>query len=353
MEDQDDSSQQLLEDFCQLNSLDEEQLQSSRQEVSASVPHPPQPTAQEEGDHQAQEDRKRSRANDKWMKTFSIQGFQAADIRVQVDGIQYTLQITAKRPNPTRLQGAPRQASNKLKRVLPLPRNIDLQRLRVQMETEAEELVVRAPFVGGENNATSVGKCQPQRKTDSLACITIPVMWKNVASRKSTKKDCFSPCSGQGNTSTRTGSTRNNVNKCQPHNLKPSQSCSPNNLETEVVQDEVTGKWKLLLSFNAIGFRQEEVRVTFEEKERVLVVEMERDASPKGSEHPPETADASSQNRQHHPLMIALKHAREEIILPQWLDGSQLHYHVMENDALRIEIPCLREPTWHKIKQAS
>jgi len=101
--------------------------------------------------------------------------------------------------------------------------------------------------------------------------------------------------------------------------------------------------------------------VTFEEKERLLVVEMCHDNKSSNvmsrtqqkttTITTTKTAAGTTTHMEHEPSAgmagtghISLKHVREEILLPEWLEGKQMSFRVMENGVLRIQLPCLREP---------
>jgi hypothetical protein len=244
----------------------------------------------------------------KWTFVVDMPRFRPEETKVKVDTVFHTLIITAKRVSQP-WQGE-QEKCMKMKRVIPLPESIRLEELRVKF-TPRGELIVKAPYHRRSDEMT-----MPLQRHQRGGEITLPVFYKDVTGKR--RQEELLP-SGQVDT-----------NKCsvQRYLRLLKNSSFPNTLSTECVRDENTGKWKIIFEINTVGFRREEVQVHFQEKERLLIVEAKHELRTEKNQLPG----------------ISVKTLRREFILPEFLDGKQMRYRVMNTGVLRIQLPCLRDP---------
>jgi HSP20 family molecular chaperone IbpA len=209
-----------------------------------------------------------------WKTSLNLPGFKENEVMIKVDHTQHALNITAKHRTEPSCQGNTTMVSiaqNKVKCMLPVPHNVEMNTLRVRMDCKAGQLLVKGPFQYNE-------------------------LWQRNASTFSVK-----PCS-----------------------LKETFS-------TNVVKDEESGKWKMILHINAMNFQRDNIQVNYQEEQKVLVVEMRLDS----------TTAASTPQKQ---TLCVLKMVREEIALLEEVNAKELDFKV-ENGLLSIELPLLREPS--------
>jgi HSP20 family molecular chaperone IbpA len=222
-----------------------------------------------------------------WKTSLHLPGFKKDEVLIKVDPIQHVLCITAKhRTNPwqTNTAMAPIPQSN-VKCMLPVPENVGMDTLRVRMDTKAGQLLVKGPIQYNTGNQ----------------------LWQQR------KKNLF------------------------PVNAFPVKPCSlKETFSTNVVKDEESGKWKMMLNINAMNFQRDDIQVNYQEEEKILVVEMRRE-----NIKPPQMASTTSTQKQ---VPIALKMVREEILLPEEVNAKELNFNV-DNGVLCIEMPLLREPS--------
>jgi len=246
-------------------------------------------------------------AERKWTFVSDVHQFLPEEVTVKVDPVYHTLIITAKRiSQPWKGE---QEKCLKMKRVIPLPEYVKPEELRVKF-TPRGELIVKAPFHQREDTM------MPQERKQRGGEITLPIFYKDVIGKR--QQEQLLP-NGQVD-----------MNKCsvQRYLRLLKNSSFPNTLSTKCVRDESTGKWKIFFDINTVGFRREEVQVHFQEKERLLIVE---------AKHELRTEASQLQG-------ISFKTLRREFILPEFVDGKQMRYRVMNTGVLRIQLPCLRDP---------
>jgi HSP20 family molecular chaperone IbpA len=315
----------------------------------------------------------------KWTKTVDLHGFRADEVKVKVNPVYHNLEIVAKRQTNPWHQPQVAQKSNKFTRILNLPENIDMSQLSVNLNIESGKLMVKAPFQGREDLLSKEQCHRQQEPPENTTCINVPVMWKSdLASPFSATRCCLVGCPSQQQQSSAQVSP-SDLSKCtveeylrllklsasvggtyQPTSSSGSSGtlpccCTVNKfLATEIVPDEKSqpgagGKWKLFFDINAVGFRREEIQVFFQEKERILVVEMRHDTTMKQKSSvtaPSVAGGAGTQSG----VSASVKHVREEIMLPEWLSGKEMRFRLMDTGVLRVQMPCLREP-WPKTSE--
>jgi hypothetical protein len=329
----------------------------------------------------------------KWTKTVDLHGFRADEVKVKVNPVYHNLEIVAKRQTNPWHNPQVAQKCNKFKRVLNLPENIDLVQLTVNLNIESGKLMVRAPFRGREDLLTKEQCHRQQEPAENTTCINVPVMWKSdVASSFSATRCCILGCPSQQQQ--QSGSpmlSPTDLNKCTVEEylrlLKQSASmggtyqpassgsmgqtsssgtlpccCTVNKfLATEIVpasSDESTpsgtggsnNQWKLFFDINAVGFRREHIQVFFQEKERILVVDMRHDTTMQQKSPAVTTPTSAGGAGNQSGVNASVQHVREEIILPEWLSGREMRYRLMDTGVLRVQMPCLREP-WPKTRE--
>jgi len=289
-----------------------------------------------------------------WSTMIDLEGFRPEDVTAKLNPKCRILVIKAK-TNPIRHQQQTEQlkeedlvqqqrwGGKKLVRIIPLPENIHLEKLRVKVPTRGE-LVVKAPFIP---RAEFMQHQKQYQRNISSTWIPLEVIIKGTSNVFGTQhqhtKTCFKNkrCQrGQKNEERVFGGEGHEWNtkkgKLVEGGLYQHHSTfinvnTTNTLRTEYIRDEVTGKPAMLVKVNVIGFLPEEVRVRVVESKRVLIVE----------------ATKRSTTTQEMPLPqeergLTMKYLCREFFLPQFLDVSHIAFRVLKTGVLVIKLPMLK-----------
>jgi len=235
----------------------------------------------------------------KWYNVMYIKECRPEAIQIVVDPIYHTITVNGKR-------------------VIPLPRNVNVAELRVKV-TPRGELLFKAPCYSRFVDTTDF-KCFEK--------FTIPVIFSQKArSQKYQQRQ-------QRQQRQQKYFQRFIVPQYfqrffqQPeyfHVFKSTTTEEPKFVESRCERDETTGKFMVVFEVNTVGFRREEIQVRFVEEKHLLLVK----------------AMHQLQRRETELKGIAPKTLLREFILPEWLEGSEMRYRVLKNGLLRIEVPCL------------
>jgi HSP20 family molecular chaperone IbpA len=219
--------------------------------------------------------------NNLWTLETDVEDFNDDEIKIKIDPIFYTLSIIAKRPIVRRRD---ENCRNILKRVVPLPENVNIHQLNTVMTMEGK-LLLTAPFCYNDETSTS----------------RIPIILKdNINNLPSITLDELK--------------THSPVSQF----LRLLKSFTfPGVMSADCVKDEISGGNKLIMDFDTVGFRQQEIQVTFLEKERRLTI-----------------------NAKHELVFVGKNVFRQEFLLPEYLNADQMQYRVLNNGILRIQMPC-------------
>jgi len=252
-----------------------------------------------------------------WSQTLDLLCWTPDKMKTKLDTRMRTLTITngQKFDQPWKTSRMP-----KSKQVIPLPQNIDMMMMQMHVDPKARQMVLTAPLRTQQKKF----KNQPEDYHFGQELETLEDLHYSTHIRK-------------------------------PHQLKKNQIFDKYNIQawswpwgssnkvttlddkmltTEVKKDEKTGKWNLILDVNTVlGFKKEEVKVTFKahQADPILVIEAKRDLSlMQGKEGE---------------VDVFVKVLREEIIVPREVEGKQLRYTIKKDGVLRIQLPCLRNPS--------
>jgi HSP20 family molecular chaperone IbpA len=212
-----------------------------------------------------------------------------------------------------------------LVRIIPLPENVHLEQLRVQL-TPRGLLVVKAPFL-----MPGVSVWQ-QKQLHRFAPTWVPI--------RVTLKDCdlFQLQGGLFNKKCSEEYQGQQWNKQTKKNI-PEQdifqhttgltttTAVTNLLRPQFIRDEVTGKLAMHFKVNTMGFRPEEIRVVA--KDGVLIVEATTKRSTKSIKEITK-------------LGLPVKYLHREFVLPQFVDEDHIAYRVLNNGILTIKLPILK-----------
>jgi len=276
-----------------------------------------------------------------WFTVVDLEGFRPQDVTAKLNPKCRILVIKVKKDNirqqqqMEQLEERGQTFGKKLVRIIPLPENIHLEQLRVKVTTRGE-LVVKAPFIPR-------GEMQQKQHLRNISSTWIPlkvtIKGSNVFdTQHQHTKSCFrnKRCQQRGFDQMEeiVGGEGQEWNKMKRKLVKGDlyQHHSTSNtttLRTEYIRDEVTGKPAMLVKFNVVGFRPEEVRVRVVESKRVLIVE----ASTKRSH-------MTVQRQQEEGLIV--KYLLREFILPEFVDVKHVAFRVLKTGVLAIKLPLLK-----------
>jgi HSP20 family molecular chaperone IbpA len=259
-------------------------------------------------------------------------------------------------------QSGYKTALGNIVRVVPLPENIHLHLLKVQMTPNIHQIIVKAPFVlPGEEL-----KQQQIRYSSKWVPINVTV--------KDSSMDVLSYHQPLGTTRTpyeldRTAAYQkgypqeeqrakyyipgkqwqtisSNVEGQERYLIKQEEeqedlqkTSISRLLRPEYIRDPVTGKLAMMIKVNTVGFLPEEVVVRVDQTQRILTVE----AAKRQEDQP--LGDRKEVSRKQQQVLeqgIPLKYFRREFVLPQWLDVTHIGYRVLQNGLLAIKLPIVK-----------
>jgi HSP20 family molecular chaperone IbpA len=231
--------------------------------------------------------------NNLWTLETDVEDFTVDEIKIKVDQVFHTLCISGKRPIHRRRE---ENCRNVFKRVVPLPENVDIRQLNTVMTVEGK-LLLTAPF------------CYNIRD-ETISTTRIPITLKdNVNYLPNMTLDELK--------------TQSPVSQF----LRLLKSFTfPGVMSADCVKDEITSGYKLTMDFDTVGFRPQEIQVTFMEKERRFIV-----------------------NAKHEVAGVGNNVFRHEFLLPEYLNADQMQYRVLNNGILRIQMPC----EYHQAKETN
>lgn len=239
--------------------------------------------------------------------------------------------------------------SGEVVRILPLPENIHIQKLRVKIFPTGE-VVVKAPFLKSTESILR----QKQILRSLPLWVPIPVIRKETTfntKRFSTmlrKPTSYYPLNrihtlgeeqgfyGQDWTLSKLG--KKTIPRGHFFPTTTNTTTYGNIFRPEVIRDEITGKLAMLIKVNTLGFLPEEVRVRVNDTENTLIVE----AYNKSSVFTTGTWDITKEELLQQGLPV--KFLRREFILPQGcIDVNHISYRVKETTGLLvIKVPLLK-----------
>jgi HSP20 family molecular chaperone IbpA len=312
-----------------------------------------------------------------WFTIVDLEGFSLHDVTVKLNPKCRVLVIKA--TNTKTLQQEEQMFveeedveqqqtfGGKCVRVIPLPENVHLEQLRVQMTTRGQ-LVVKAPFLmPGESlwqqkqlhrftptwvpirvtlkNSTIKGlfnKTHYQCDINTVCPTGYPLMeeenmfpcqeqqW-NKMNKNITGRGLFQTSTGiSQNLFPCQGQQWNKVNKnITGRGLFQTSTGISQFLRPQYIRDEVTGKLAMIINVNTVGFRPEEICVCV--KEGILIVEATK-----------RSATATHIISQIPKLGLPVKYLHREFILPQFLDVTHIAYRVLSNGIVTIKLPMLK-----------
>jgi len=282
-----------------------------------------------------------------WTKTLDMLCWDPQNVKTKLDLDQRTLTLTT-RVDWEQKRSRQTQRQPKSKQVIPLPKNINMMELAVQMYPKTRQILLTAPLTHTTKDKLTKQQQQHkvQHKMQQCSCFKqsqfpeefealytpryirdIQPQFKQQKKHRSTPFDVTSPTLQAW---TWPWESNTEVATLDDKMLTP-----------KVKKDEKTGKWNLIIDVNTVvGFKEEEVKVTFRERgeESIVVIEAKRDLS-----------NIKSQETK---ADVYVKVLREEIVVPrEVLDGKKLRHYITKDGVLRIQLPCLRNPDTEKDTQ--
>lgn len=213
--------------------------------------------------------------------------------------------------------------NKKIRRVLPLESNIRCENLRVVHQPQTNELIITAPFTT-KGTSSSRQKSLPLEEEEEGQWPT-----SHFPSSKSCK---HYGTSGRGcfyDTKLTTTLHPSSSSKNQLENEKELQKSKmlEKTLRPEYIRDESNNQVSMLVQVDTLGFSPEEIRVQVDEKEKLLIIECNK--------------EQQQQQTQQQELLrnLPVKSLRREFILPEWVDVNKIGFRVMQNGLLSIKLP--------------
>jgi len=267
-----------------------------------------------------------------------LQGLRPQDVKAKVDTVNHVLLIKTKRGFTQ--QQTKFGAENKLVRVIPLPRNIILEKLTVKF-TPTGELIVKAPFLfRGQQMFPNKFQQKYQKDMKNLVPIHVSTKGNNIFGTQKEKqfynfitipvmpmKRNFQPQEQQEYFQ---GKQMKNL-----HNMH--QTTETLHTPVQIIRDEVTGKPALLLTVCTVGFRPEDICVKMDKTQHVLIVEAGLRAQKQQRQLPFEMQQKLKG--------INMKYLRREYVLPQMVNVKKIAYRVLGYGLLRIKLPITKQTT--------
>jgi HSP20 family molecular chaperone IbpA len=246
-----------------------------------------------------------------WFTVANFEGFCPKDLTVKLNPKFRILVIKAEKNVHRQELKKSQPMGGKLIQMILLPEDIHLKQFRVQM-TPNGQVIMMAPFlIPGEH-------IQQQRYPSIWVPVRVTLKEKNFPDTKQGTMDPKTPTE-YGRKQTK------NVPRMPEVTLIQQQTPVGQYFRPELIRDNETGTFAMIVNVNTVGFLPKEVRVRVDQTKRRLIVV----ASKKGS------LETTEQG-------IATKYLHREFILPRCLDVPHIVFHVLKNGLLIVKLPILK-----------
>jgi len=261
-----------------------------------------------------------------------LKGLRPQDVKAKVDTVNHVLLIKTKRA----LTQKKMQFGNEsqLVRVVPLPRNIVLEKLTVKF-TPTGELIVKAPYIfRGQQMFPNKYQQKYQQGLKNLVPIHVSTKGNNIFGTQS-KKQFYNFITIPVLPLKRNFQPQEQQEYFQgKHNVhQTTDVLPPLTTPVQYIRDEVTGKPALFITVNVLGFRPEDIRVKLEK--HVLIVEARCE-----KQLPFQTKQQLKG--------LGMKYLRREYVLPKTLNIKKIAVRNLGNGILRIKLPITKQTTNQK-----
>jgi HSP20 family molecular chaperone IbpA len=246
--------------------------------------------------------------------------------------------------------------SGKIVRVIPLPQNIYLRQLKVQITPNGQQIMVKAPFVlSGEESQE-----EQQRSRYSSTWVPIRITVKDISvdalnypqhslpSRTANEWEREAQFPKEYTQKEQHGmyyipgkqwQTISSSINAQQQRETPRTSSSSKRTRPEYIRDPVTGKLAMLMKVNILGFLPEEIVVRVDQTRGILIVEANQK-----EEQPQQQQQVLEQG-------LPIKCLRREFVLPQWLDINHIGYRVLQDGLVIIKLPIIKLNKANKLQE--